>query len=199
MTKHSKSLKLVAASMLVTISLFAQRQGGPPPMRKHTANQASPVRLEAARESPPAKSVHEFSESGDQRKIESNAIPEHLVGKFPNPGNPNSIQPQGYEIVITSNPQPAPEITPLRLTPFGIGLNGVFFDPGAAEFWQGDPSLGWQYEALGGAVPLGLDANYAHVQPNGTYHYHGIPTLLLKQLGADPNRHSPQIGWAADG
>ena len=43
-----------------------------------------------------------------------------------------------------------------------------------------------QYEALSGAVPLGIDANNAHVQPTGAYHYHGVPTGLLRDLGASP-------------
>lgn len=77
-------------------------------------------------------------------------------------------------------------------------MNGVPFDPGAGVF-LGNPSLGWQYEALSGAVPLGLDENRAHVQPNGKYHYHGMPTVLLKNNNLSTDRHSPQIGWAADG
>jgi hypothetical protein len=80
-----------------------------------------------------------------------------------------------------------------------VGVNGVPFDPGAAEFWRGDPSSGWQYEALSGAVPLGVDANHAHVQPTGTYHYHGLPWGLMEQLNFSPEQHSPLIGWAADG
>jgi len=78
-------------------------------------------------------------------------------------------------------------------------LNGVPFDPGAGEFYLGDRSLGWQYEALSGAVVLGLDQNHAHVQPSGKYHYHGLPTLFLEEIGVEKGKHSPQIGWAADG
>jgi hypothetical protein len=88
--------------------------------------------------------------------------------------------------------------------PFGVGVNGVLFEPGTAEFWMGDRTADWNYEALGGAVGLGLDANHAHVQPGGIYHYHGLPTGLLEELGfsagkIDHNTHSPLIGWAADG
>lgn len=168
-------------------------------MRKHTATTTQPLRLERASEKPPTLSRHNFKEGGASREVSANGIPEHLVGPFPNRGNPHTIEPQGYEIVLPANPQPAAEIQTLPMGPFGIALNGVFFDPGAAEFWQGNRESGWQYEALGGAVPLGLDENLAHVQPSGAYHYHGIPTLLLKQFGAGPGKHSPQIGWAADG
>ncbi|NNJ28014.1 hypothetical protein LzC2_41250 [Planctomycetes bacterium LzC2] len=48
-------------------------------------------------------------------------------------------------------------------------------------------------------MPLGLDENHAHVQPTGAYHYHGLPTGLLKNLGWKAGAHSPLIGWAADG
>ena len=39
----------------------------------------------------------------------------------------------------------------------GVALNGVVFDPGTAEFWRDDPSLGWRMEAIGGPRNLGLD------------------------------------------
>lgn len=168
-------------------------------MRKHTATRAEPIPLIPATEDPPAESRHEFSFTGSGLAVSANGIPEHPVGLFPNRGNPHTIRPQGYEIVLPSNPKAAASVTLMERTPFGIALNGVFFDPGAAEYWMGDPEGGWQYEALGGAVPLGLDENHAHVQPSGAYHYHGIPESLAKRLGYTEGKHSPQIGWAADG
>jgi hypothetical protein len=143
----------------------------------------------------------------DHLHIESNAIPEHQVGRFPNSGNPHRIRPQRYAFELPSHPRPAEQTTSIYLAgrfgppniPFGVAVNGVLFDPGTAEFWQGDRNSGWNYEALGGAVPLGLDENFAHVQPQGSYHYHGIPHRLLKELALDSSKHSPLIGWAADG
>jgi hypothetical protein len=82
---------------------------------------------------------------------------------------------------------------------FGVSLEGVKFDPFAGEFWQGNPRSGWNYEALGAAVPLGLDANHAHVQPTGHYHYHGLPLGLLELIRYDVSSHSPLVGYAADG
>jgi len=191
-----------AAAILVAVAQQrperGRRGGGPPPPREHTTNAAAPLRLMPATEEPPEKSEATFGQENRGREIEANGIPDHLVGKFPNPGNPNEIAPQGYDIVIASDPKPA--ATPTAIPgPFGIALNGVVFDPGAAEFWRGIRDGGWTYEALGGAVPLGIDENHAHVQPNGSYHYHGLPTLYLKQRGVAAGRHSPQIGWAADG
>ncbi len=70
----------------------------------------------------------------------------------------------------------------------------------------GGPGAAWNYEALGGGVPFGIDRNHAHVQPTGKYHYHGIPTGLLESLGQhsheDGQAHAHkmlQIGWAFDG
>jgi hypothetical protein len=37
------------------------------------------------------------------------------------------------------------------------------------------------------------------VQPNGGYHYHGLPRPLLKSLDLKAGSHSPLVGWAADG
>ena len=39
--------------------------------------------------------------------------------------------------------------------------------------------------------------NHAHVQPNGAYHYHGMPELLVDFLG--DNQGMIIVGWAADG
>lgn len=134
---------------------------------------------------------------GRYRYIEANGIPEHGIGAFPNRNNPNTIAPQRYAFRVPAKPKLATNTTPLGLWPFGIALNGVPFDPGAAEFWNGDPRSGWQYEPLSGAVNLGLDRNNAHVQPNGAYHYHGVPVGLVAQLG--DGKRMILVGYAADG
>lgn len=131
------------------------------------------------------------------RYIRSNSISEHLTGEFPNPGNPNSISEFEINIRIPVNPVYSGQASPVKDP--GVALNGVSFDPGAGEFYRGDRSLGWQYEALSGAVALGLDDNHAHVQPTGKYHYHGLPTGLMERLSVDGDAHSEQIGWAVDG
>ena len=118
---------------------------------------------------------------GAFRIIRANGIPNHDTGQFPGRGNPNTIAPQRYEYKVAADPKPAEAPTRLRMQPFGIAVNGVVFDPGAAEWWNGDRA--WQYEPLGnGAGFLGVDASHAHVQPSGAYHYHGIPTALVSAL-----------------
>ena len=136
-----------------------------------------------------------FTIEGDSRVIRSDGLPDHETGIFPNRGNPNRISAQHYEMRVPARPQLAARITPLYLQSFGFAINGVPFDPGAAEFWNGDRN--WQYEAMSGAVPLGLDQNNAHVQPNGAYHYHGLPTALLARFAGA--KTPVLLGWAADG
>ncbi|MDX1388153.1 MAG: YHYH protein, partial [Acidobacteriota bacterium] len=116
-----------------------------------------------------------------------------------NRGNPNKIEEQEYEFNLPSDPRLARNVKLIGLRDFGVAVNGVPFNPGAAEWYRGDHEHDWQYEALSGAIPLGLDESYAHVQPDGAYHYHGLPMLLLRSLGFDPRSHSPLVGWAGDG
>ncbi|MFM2295153.1 MAG: hypothetical protein RLZZ350_1566, partial [Verrucomicrobiota bacterium] len=126
----------------------------------------------------------------------ANGMPDHAPGEFPNAHNPNRLASQSYTFKMPLHPQPAANITPDNGAWFGVALNGVPFEPGTAEFWQGQRA--WTFEAKSGALDLGLDAHNAHVQPNGSYHYHGLPTGLLKNLGDTTNRMT-LVGWAADG
>ena len=135
---------------------------------------------------------------GAVRTIRSNGIPDHPTGQFPNRGNPNTIGLQHYEFRMPADPKQAVETTPLRMQPFGVAVNGVVFDPGAAEWWNRDRNSGWQYEPLAGDGMLGVDRSHAHVQPNGAYHYHGIPTALVFAL-TDGKDKMALVGWAADG
>lgn len=170
-----------------------------PRMRRHLVNQARALRLIPADTKPPGENQIAVDIVGDQRIIQANGVPDHETGAFPNRGNPHRITQQQYTYRIPANPVAADRTTPLRMHNFGIAVNGVPFDPGAAEWYEGNPRGGWQYEALSGAVPLGIDANHAHVQPTGAYHYHGLPSGLLKELGVQKGTHSPIVGWAADG
>ncbi|MCR9297062.1 MAG: YHYH protein, partial [bacterium] len=133
---------------------------------------------------------------GEERIIKSNGIPNHATGQFPGRGNPHRITAQAHEYRVPAQPKIAERISPMQ-GEFGVAINGVPFDPGAAEFYDGEP--GWQYEPLSGAIALGIDVSHAHVQPNGKYHYHGLPTGLLDSVKVEAGMHSPLIGWAADG
>ena len=187
------AISLVAITAIAGTALAQQHR-----LRKHTATSVQELPLQAANRNAGRSSVR-ISVSGNTRTIKSNGIPSHKVGSFPNSGNPHAIESQSYTYKMPANPRVGrPKTLDLSLA-FGVGVNGVPFDPGAAEFWQGQRNSGWQYEALSGAVTLGVDANYAHVQPNGAYHYHGLPVGLMQELGWSSSKASPLIGWAADG
>ncbi|EAQ77003.1 YHYH protein [Blastopirellula marina] len=193
--------RILFALSLLSITLIAGlaiAQFGPP-LRRHLANQMRPLQLVPATEAPVGPNRVQIEIVGADRVISANGIPDHKTGQFPNRGNPHQIEEQRYVYRIPAKPKAASQITPLTMQSFGICVNGVPFDPGAAEWYQGDPNGGWRYEALSGAVALGIDTNHAHVQPNGAYHYHGLPNDFLKELNVRRSAHSPLIGWAADG
>ncbi|MGE0253245.1 MAG: YHYH protein [Alphaproteobacteria bacterium] len=139
----------------------------------------------------------EVTEADGYRLIRANGIPAHGTGTFPNRHNPNSIAAQRYEFRVPLAPRRLPESRPYAMQLFGVAVNGVPFDPFTAEFWQRDRHSGWRYEAMTGKLDLGLDDSNAHVQPNGAYHYHGVPNGLVARWS--PDRHSAVVGWAADG
>ena len=135
---------------------------------------------------------------GELRVIRANGLPDHAMGQFPNAHNPNSASAQNYVYRVPVHPQVAARATPVGMQNFGIAINGVTFDPAAAEWWHRDRSSGWQYEPMTGHLNLGVDQNNAHVQPNGAYHYHGLPTGLLAKV-KDAKSRMVLLGWAADG
>lgn len=132
------------------------------------------------------------------RYIEANGLPDHETGVFPNANNPNAISEQSYSFQVPAEPSVVGTSTANGiLDRFGIAINGVTFDPGAAEFWNNDFNSGWQLEPLASGIDLGEDENNAHVQPTGGYHYHGMPEGMI--AGESGANHSPLIGFAADG
>ena len=138
-----------------------------------------------------------ITEEGGYRVIKANGVPNHEMGQFPGPGCPNAVSAQSYTFRMPLHPKTSTTFTKLKQQPIGVAVNGVPIDPGTAEYWKNDRTSGWHIEAIGGGKNLGLDQNLAHVQPNGAYHYHGIPTGLLSGLSGkgDPKL----IGYAADG
>ncbi|MGB0599905.1 MAG: YHYH protein [Rubripirellula sp.] len=175
---------------------LGSRGRGGPPMRSHRVTEKGTLNPISATDSPLTESEVTISIEGEDRVIVSNGIPNHNTGRFPNRGNPNRITVQQHRYRVPANPQVADQTTPIQ-GEFGVAVNGVPFDPGAAEFYDGEP--GWQYEPLSGAINLGIDMSHAHVQPTGKYHYHGLPTGLIESVRVEAGSHSPLIGWAADG
>lgn len=129
------------------------------------------------------------------RIIETNALPNHKVGAFPNPGNPNSISAQKHTYKIPAEPKLSRQSKWARQP--GVALNGIKFEPETAERFVCETGEIYRIEAFQDLVDLGLDTNNAHVQPTGTYHYHGIPIGLVKAL--EPKEDLVLVGFALDG
>lgn len=139
-----------------------------------------------------------IDETKGYRYIKSDGLADHQTGRFPNRGNPHTIKSQDYAFRVPLAPRKNGRTTDLGHQNFGVALNGVPFDPLTAEFWNRDRRSGWNIEAMSGAMNLGLDPSNAHVQPTGAYHYHAMPTALLKRLSQQQDG-PVQLGWAADG
>ena len=155
-----------------------------------------------------AYSKYSWSSDGTNRILNGNGIPNHEVGTFPNSNNPNSISEQTVSKKFTLCPSIIYESGLELIGPamaIAYALNSVKFDPATAGRCNdaGECSLArgegnWNIEALGhDTFDFGDDMNHAHVQPNGAYHYHGMPGLLIDFLG-DSNGMT-LIGWASDG
>jgi len=142
------------------------------------------------------------------RYIYSNNLADHTTGTFPNSGNPHSISAQDFSFTMCVQPEIESSVTDLvqstgncPFLEFGVATNGVKLDPIANEYFSnpnnGQLNTNWRLEAVGSN--LGLDASNAHVQPQGAYHYHGVPTGHINNLSIDGSSHSAMVGWAADG
>ncbi|MBO37993.1 MAG: YHYH protein [Rhodospirillaceae bacterium] len=135
-----------------------------------------------------------------QRCFLTNGIPDHPTGDFPNRGNPNTISEQEIHVCVTTSPIKKQSITQIRGT-LGIAINGVQFRPNTAGSWDPYSRRGhsrhgdrnWTIDIFGARGRLGLDFNNAHVGRGGLYHYHGVPTSLLKKSA------SSLLGYAGDG
>ncbi|MBO6509020.1 MAG: YHYH protein [Roseibium sp.] len=146
---------------------------------------------------PEAEAAADITINGNTRRIRANGYPNKPLGQFPNRNNPHQISKKNYNLKVPLQPRKNGRARNAQGSVFGIALNGVVMDPGTAEFWQNNRRSGWNYEALGGACKLGLDRYNAHVQPDGTYHYHGIPKGVVASSGG--NSVPAMIGFAADG
>ena len=67
---------------------------------------------------------------GDGRIIEPNGVSGHNTGAFPNTSNPNTISAQSYHYTILVQLELSGPFTLASL--FGVCINGVPLDPGAA-------------------------------------------------------------------
>ncbi len=137
---------------------------------------------------------------GDRLCVTSNGSPNHEIGQFPNSGNPNSFRAQTVRVCVDATPEDAGRITE-NTRGSGVSVTGIYFRPGTADYYDANsprgfsrnPSSGWRLEGMGAADMLGMDAQNAHVDERGLYHYHGVSEALVS------SQSQSMIGWAADG
>ena len=110
-------------------------------------------------------------------------------------------------------PKQASEISHLNAQSWdAVMLNGVVVDVKSAGCYnpsdtradtEGNTEAGcrpndkWRLIPLEYSTGFGVDIHNAHVQPDGTYHYHGNPNAMFDD--APSGEGSPVIGFAADG
>lgn len=131
---------------------------------------------------------------GDQRCIVSTGVPDHDVGTW-RPGA--VVEAQDHLFCVDATPEDTGTITD-GVFISGTTLTGVPLRPGTAEYydpttelgWSRDRSSGWNVEGVGG---LNMDAQNAHVDGDGMYHYHGIPEAVVSELDGT------LFAYAADG
>ena len=129
-----------------------------------------------------------------ERCITSDGVPDHDVGTW-RPGA--VVQKQAHNFCMDATPELTDTIT-RRVRISGITVTGIPLRPGTAEYydpnsergWSRDRSSGWNLEGMGG---LRMDAQNAHVDGQGMYHYHGIPSAVVEALDGT------LFGYAADG
>jgi len=143
------------------------------------------------------------------RDLIANGVPDHEVGTFPNAGNPNTITEQDVSASFTLTPVESDTATELGgpSGPQGYVLNGVKIDASTAGSCDDSGTYcslinntgSWSIEALGqDSFDFGTDDNNAHVQPDGAYHYHGMPEGFIELQGGDATKMT-LIAWASDG
>lgn len=140
------------------------------------------------------------------RVLTGNGIPEHDVvgGNFATP-----VSAQNISVTFPLTPTYSGAVTPS--TDVGYVWNSVKLDPGtagscASTATSTTPGGGcvaamgtdpWRLEAIGGAFVFGTDESNAHVQPNGQYHYHGMPEGVIARLNTGTGL--ALVAWARDG
>jgi hypothetical protein len=155
-----------------------------------------------------ATSSYAWTCTATTRLLTGNGIPNHpvLTGNFATP-----IGAQSIRVNFRLTPSLLPSGNSGNIMTPGYALNSVKFDPAtdgscAATATSTAPGAGcvaaqgrdpWRLEAIGGAFTFGTDESNAHVQPNGQYHYHGIPTGLVTAL--NKGTAMTLVGFAIDG
>jgi hypothetical protein len=122
--------------------------------------------------------------------VESDGLPTHKTGTFPNTTNPNRILKQNYQFTIPRHPQKAERPTPTPFGPIGVAVNGIpFYNPYNAE----------GRDAVLGPFAEIFDSCCGHPDPMGRYHYHKFPVCVKSPFKESAEGHSPLVGYMFDG
>ncbi len=144
--------------------------------------------------------VSQVTQAGPQTCISSNDTPNHEMGVFPNRANPNAFRAQHLTFCFSTHPQMAEEVTEGLMT-VGVTLTGLpirpytagYYDPEGRRGLSQKPESGWRQQAMFAPRSLGMDAENAHVDRSGLYHYHAVsPSYFASVEGS-------HIGYAPDG
>jgi YHYH protein len=149
---------------------------------------------------------------GASRNLVGNGVPNHSTtgGSFATDLSTQSVT-QSFSLTPTVNTNST------KVAPSGFAVNSVKLDPGTAGTCLSSASSSgvgggcdaagnggpWIMEALGNSSPwifgFGTDSSNGHVQPNGQYHYHGMPNGLITKLNASSSSAMTLVGLALDG
>jgi hypothetical protein len=190
--KASNSAGSSAASSAVSVTPSASSSGSSTItgaiMCNHSATQKNPTYTSL-------NSTVSITCSGTSRTLTGTGVPDHETGAFPNSGNPNAIKETSERFTNTLNPAVTGTSTSVAHI-IGYANNSVKFDPATAESYQNAGV--WKIEALGQSYfPFGVDTSNAHVQPDGAYHYHGMPEKYITKLAK--GQAMTLVGFAVDG
>ncbi|MGD1941269.1 MAG: YHYH protein [Leptolyngbyaceae cyanobacterium] len=155
------------------------------------------------------QSEAQWSCADGQRQLVANGVPNHQTGEqFV--GERNPITAHEVNFAMPLNPIARTGAGQRSINP-AYALNGVKFNPGTggrcasgitdvSECSLRPGSTGeWTMEALGQSTfDFGEDANHAHVQRGGVYHYHGMPEGMLSEQNL-AGELMQLIAWAVDG
>lgn len=168
-------------------------------------------------ETPVVQNSYESTLSNGVRTVTTNGIPNHDYRNQLPPDLAGELNSTTKVYELDATPSLASAVTGVvnaAFRPdwkFGIALNGVPLDPAPAEPFifedvnTGEYNWDWVMEPNNNQQTVGLDCATAHVQPDGTYHYHGDPIVYANTLmdglgtGTTVPTEPVQIGWGADG
>lgn len=136
---------------------------------------------------------YSITQSGTNRILNSNDIPDHNTGTFPvatsDPAynfdrNPNTIAPQNLSKTIPLNPIVAPNPSCLRMGAIGVMKSGVIL----FNALDGDGKDAVAHEIQ--------DSCSGHPEFTGEYHYHNLSSCISQE---NTTKQTRLVGYALDG